>query len=92
MDEGKINIKEIRDLARRFTPDQIEKCIAQQIDIGKNVCRENGSTEAVVNELAKAEFVRSLVDEGVSLNDAVRELARRIRVIQNASKKEGIKE
>ncbi len=91
MDEAKINIKEIRDLARKFTPEQMEKCIAQQIEAGKNVCREDGSTEAVVNELAKAEFVRTLVDEGESLDGAVRELARRIRLIQNASKKEGIK-
>lgn len=90
MDEAKINVKEIRDLARKFTPGQIGKCIAHQIEEGKNVCLEDGSTEAVVNELAKAEFVRSLVDEGVSLNDAVRELARRIRVIQNASRKEGL--
>lgn len=77
-----IRIKEIRELAQRFTPEEIERCILQQIKEGINVCNITGSTEHIVNELSKAEFVRELTDKGMTINDAVRELARRIRIVQ----------
>ncbi|MBA4348788.1 MAG: hypothetical protein C0415_02225 [Thermodesulfovibrio sp.] len=83
-----MHIKEIRELAGKFKPDEIEQCIAQQISEGTNICYIGGHTEHVVNELSKAEFVRDLMDKGMSMNDAVRELARRIRLVQSGFKKE----
>jgi uncharacterized protein YgbK (DUF1537 family) len=77
-----IDIKEIKELAKRFTPEQIENCITQQIKTGKNVCIRDASAEVIINELSKAEFVRELMDGGMSLADALRELARRMRLIQ----------
>lgn len=35
-----------------------------------------------IKELAKAEFVKNLVEKGASLADALRELARKIRLLQ----------
>ena len=81
MEKQDIDIKEIRELARRFTPEEIESCISQQLREGENVCVA-GPTEEVLNELSKAEFVRGLVDRGLPLMDSVRELARRIRLVQ----------
>jgi hypothetical protein len=81
-----LDLKEIRDLAGRFSPEQIENCIKQQIEDGVNVCLVNQSTDAVVGELAKAEFVRNLMDSGMSLTDAFRELARRMRQLQRVEK------
>lgn len=83
-----LDLKEIRELARRFSPEQIENCIKQQIEDGVNVCLKNESTDAVVGELAKAEFVRKLMDKGMSLADAFRELARRMRQLQRADNSE----
>jgi hypothetical protein len=80
-DAAAIDLREIRELARRFSPDQIENCIRQQMEAGTNVCLKNEATEVVIGELAKAEFVRDLMDKGLSQNDAFRELARRIRQI-----------
>ena len=77
-----IHLMEIRELAKMFTPEEMETCIAHQLKKGENVCNVQGPTEHVINELAKAGFVRSLTDEGVPLMDAVRELARRIRLVQ----------
>ena len=77
-----IHIREIRELSKRFTPSEIEGCIAQQLNEGENVCKVPGPTEHVLNELAKAGFVRDLTDRGSPLMDAVRELARRIRAVQ----------
>lgn len=82
MQKQDIHIAEIRHLASSFTPDEIEQCIEQQIEEGANVCDATGPTEKVINELSKAAFVRELMDKGMSLSDAIRELARRIRRVQ----------
>ncbi len=80
-----MDIKEIKELARKFTPEQIEGCITQQLETGKNVCLRNPSTEYVIDELSKAEFIRSLMAGGMELADALRELARRIRDVQKGA-------
>jgi hypothetical protein len=88
MERQEIHIKEIRELAKKFTPEQIESCIAQQMHEGANICDISGPTEYVINELSKAGFVRDLMDKGMSMTDAVRELAKRIRLVQMAFKEE----
>jgi uncharacterized protein YoaH (UPF0181 family) len=82
------DIKEIKELTKRFTPEQIEGCITQQIETGENICLRNESAEKIINELSKAEFIRDLIDEGMSLADALRELARRMRLVQKGFKGE----
>ena len=77
-----MDVREIRELTERFSPDQIEQCIGQQIETGANVCLRSESTEKVINELAKAQFIRKLTEQGMSLPDALRELARRMRELQ----------
>lgn len=88
MEKQDIDIKEIRELAKRFTPEEIESCIHQQIQDGENICDVKGPTEYVIGELAKAEVVKTLIGKGMSLTDAVRELARRIRLVQKGFKEE----
>jgi len=75
-------VKEIKEVAKKFSPEQIEACITQQMDTGENVCLEDGTSEKIISELAKAEVVRGFMDKGISLSDALRELARRMRLIQ----------
>lgn len=82
-----LDISEIKDLARRFTPEEIEGCITDQLERGKNVCIRNESTEKIINELVKAKFVREMMERGYSLADALRELARRIRQVQSFATK-----
>ncbi len=77
-----INTKEIKELAKRFTIEEIESCITQQIETGENICMRNESTEKIINELSKVEFIRDLINKGISLADALRELARRMRMMQ----------
>jgi len=81
-----MDISEIKELARRFSPEEIEGCITQQLETGENICLKDESTERIINELSKARFIRDLMDQGYSLADALRELARRIRQIQSFSK------
>ncbi len=77
-----MDVKEIKELAKRFSPEQIEGCITQQLETGKNVCLKNPSAEYIINELSKAEFIKKLIAEGMELADALRELAKRMRSIQ----------
>ena len=79
-----MNIKEIRELSIRFTKEQLELCILQTVQNGKNECEIEGEVIEVVNILAKAQTVRELMDQGMSQMEAIRELARRIRKVQGA--------
>jgi uncharacterized protein YoaH (UPF0181 family) len=83
-----MDVKQIKDLANRFTPEQIEGCITMQIQTGKNICLTDNNSEKIINELSKAEVIRDLMNTGMSLADALRELARRMRLIQSGFKEE----
>jgi hypothetical protein len=80
-----MNIKEIKELAKKFTPEQLEQCINQTLEHGKpqtEGCNPSGDILEVLNTLAKAQTIRELMDQGMSETEAIRELARRIREIQ----------
>jgi hypothetical protein len=77
-----LDVREIKEIARKYTPEQIEGCITQQMETGKNICLKNPSAEHIVNELSKAEFIKRRMAEGMELADAIRELAKRMREIQ----------
>jgi len=79
-----MNIKEIKELSVKFTKEQLELCILQTVQDGKNECEIDGEVMEVVNTLAKAQTVRELMDQGMTQMEAIRELARRIRKIQGA--------
>jgi hypothetical protein len=81
-----MDIKNIREIAKKYTPEQIEGCISKQIETGENVCLTDATSEKIINELSKAGVVRELMDEGLNLADALRELARRMRLVQSEFK------
>lgn len=80
-----IDIKEIREIANKYSPEEIEGCITKEIETGQNVCLMGEDKERIIGELSKAEFIRNLLDKGMSLPDAIRELARRMRLIGKGS-------
>ncbi|WP_457621316.1 DUF6952 family protein [Persephonella sp.] len=77
-----MSIKEIKELARKFSVEELELCISQTIEKGENYCNVSGEVMEVVNTLAKAQTVRELMEQGMSEIEAIRELARRIRAVQ----------
>ncbi|ACO04896.1 MAG TPA: hypothetical protein DEP48_06495 [Persephonella sp.] len=79
-----MNIKEIKELAKRFSVEELELCITETIEKGENYCNVTGETLEVINVLAKAQTVRELMEQGMSEIEAIRELARRIRKVQGA--------
>ncbi|WP_029519789.1 MULTISPECIES: hypothetical protein [unclassified Persephonella] len=84
-----MNIKEIKELAKKFTPEQLEMCIDQTLKIGHPTlkgCELSGDVMEILNTLAKAETVRELMEQGMTEVEAIRELARRIRRVQGVEK------
>jgi len=71
----------LKKLAEKYTPDQLESCIRQQLSKGKNECELVDQNDEVIITLSKAEVVRELMDEGKTFSEALRELARRIRAV-----------
>ena len=82
-----MNIKEIKELARKYSVEKIEACINEALEIGKTSCEVSGDTLEIINTLAKAQYVRELIEKkGFSEIEAIRELARKIRQIQGLEK------
>jgi hypothetical protein len=79
-------LRQIKDIAQRYTPEEIENCITQQVDSGENVCLSNVESERIVSQLSKAGVVRDFMNQGMSLADSLRELARRMRLLQSGFK------
>ena len=84
MNQQSLNIKEIRDIANSFDAVSIETCMQLALENKDNPCYENNELEEVMNVLAKANFVRSQVEQGNTLALAMRELGKRMRFIQGA--------
>ncbi len=83
-----MDIKHIRQVAQKYTPEQIEGCISQQMETGENVCLTDETSEKIINDLSKAAVVREFVDQGMDIADALRELARRMRFVQSEVKED----
>ncbi len=76
-----MDTQELKKLVEKYSPDQLERCIVQQLAKGKNECELVDDTDEVITALSTAEVVRELVDQGKTFSEALRELARRIRAV-----------
>jgi cell fate (sporulation/competence/biofilm development) regulator YmcA (YheA/YmcA/DUF963 family) len=73
--------QDIKKLVEKYSPEQIEACIRQQIEKGENACESVDAADEVIEELSRAEVVREMMDQGMKFSDALRELGRRIRAV-----------
>ena len=78
---------EIKELVEKYSPEQLETCIAQQLDKGENLCNIVDRSDKVIEELRKAAVVRELMSQGMSFSEALRELGRRIRAVYGSEAK-----
>jgi cell fate (sporulation/competence/biofilm development) regulator YmcA (YheA/YmcA/DUF963 family) len=73
--------QELKKIAEKYSSEQLEACIRQQLDKGENACELVDGSDDVITELSKAEVVRELMEQGMKFSDALRELGRRIRAV-----------
>ncbi len=76
-----MDTKELKKLVEKYSPDQLESCILQQLSKGENECELVDGGDDVITALSKAGVVRELMDQGMKFSDALRELGRRIRAV-----------
>jgi len=76
-----MDTKELKKLVEKYSPDQLESCILQQLSKGENECELVDGSDDVITALSKAGVVRELMDHGMKFSDALRELGRRIRAV-----------
>ena len=76
-----MNTKELKKLVEKYSSEQLESCIRQQLDRGENQCEIVDQANEVITALSKAGVVRELMDQGMKFSDALRELGRRIRAV-----------
>ncbi len=73
--------KELKKLIEKFSAEQLETCIRQQVEKGENACNVIDESNEVIATLSKAEVIRELMDEGRTFSEALREVGRRIRAV-----------
>lgn len=78
-----LHIAEIRALAKRYDAGSIEHCMELALANKANPCYLADEADEVVNVLAKTGFVLELIQQGKTLNEAIRELGKRIRAMQS---------
>ena len=78
----------VKDLAQRYTAKQLEECLLSEIDCGSHSCTipislSNGDRDGTIDNLAKAQAVREQMERSsITLSEALRDLAKRIRTLQ----------
>lgn len=72
---------DLKKIVEKYSAEQIEACIQQQLAKGVNACEIVDETDNVISELSKAEVVRKSMDQGMKFSNALRELSRKIRTI-----------
>ena len=81
-----MNVIAVKELALSYSAQQLEQCLSNEIAEGQNFCQLSSGTtshETAIDSLAKAQVVREYMEsEQVSVGDAIRELARRMRTMQ----------
>jgi len=76
-----MNTQDMKKLVEKYTYEQIDACIKQQLAKGENECNVVDSMNEVIESLSKASVIREMMDSGIKFSDALRELGRRIRAV-----------
>jgi len=76
-----MDTKELKKITEKYSFEQLESCIHQQLAKGKNACDVIDTDDEVIAALSKAEVVREQMDQGKTFSEALRELGRRIRAV-----------
>ena len=84
-----MDAKVLKDLSEKYSFQELDACITQQLSKGQNECEVIDETNEVITALSKAGVVRELMDQGMSFSEALRELGSRIRSIYGTDETEG---
>lgn len=81
--------QDIKKLVEKYSYEQIDACIKQQLAKGENECNVVDSSNEVIEILSKAGVIREIMDSGMKFSEALRELGHRIRAVYGKEEGEG---
>jgi hypothetical protein len=81
--------RDMKKLVEKYSYEQIDACIKQQLAKGENECNVVDSTNEVIEILSKAGVIREIMDSGMKFSEALRELGRRMRAVYGKEEGEG---
>ena len=74
---------DLRALVSDFGNEKLDDCLQQQIANGYNSCYASADNLRAVNVLAKASFIKGLMLQGMPVQQAMRELGKRMRALES---------
>jgi len=83
-------MKDVREMAEKYSHKELEQCIEDQLKSGNNTCFTGSTVEETMNVLSKASYIKQLVEEGKSesIMDGLRKMAASIRSLAENKKEE----
>ncbi|MGD8570630.1 MAG: hypothetical protein PVJ39_21270 [Gammaproteobacteria bacterium] len=75
----------VRELATNYDAGTLTRCMEHALNKRSNPCYAALDSNQVVNVLAKANFVKQMEAEGLSVPEAMRELGKRMRALESKS-------
>jgi hypothetical protein len=80
MNEYRVNVSQIRELAGNYTAGALEACVKEQLESGSNTCLAIQDRTEGLSILSMAGFVRARMEQDdLVLSQALRILGRRMR-------------
>lgn len=76
-----MDIKAIKELAQNYSVPELEACVLELENQGRCRCTTKADAHEAMSDLLQSLEVRSLVDGGMTLQDAVREFSKRVRMV-----------
>lgn len=76
-----MDIKALRELAQKYTVDELNAFVTQLENTGKCDCSQKDDPSDIMSDLLQAIEVRQAVDGGLSVQEAVRDFSKRVRTV-----------
>lgn len=76
-----MDIKALRELAQNYTVEQLNACVVELENNGRCSCSQKEDPFEIMSDLLQAIEVRTSVDAGASLQEAVRDFSKRVRAV-----------
>jgi DNA-binding protein H-NS len=77
-----LDLKSIKELAEKFSVEQLSECADKLENDGKCVCSQKEDLNEAMSDVLQALEVRNLMDaKGITLQESVREFSKRVRSV-----------
>jgi hypothetical protein len=76
-----MDLKAIKELAQQYTQSQLNDFATQLETTGQCSCSSKSDAGEIMSDLLQALEVRKAIDNGQSLQEAVRDFSRRVRTV-----------